>query len=79
LKLQENDAPIWVGGVVNLDMVRRFDMFVYPRTFGRYNGPRDTLAADLGTNAYRRVRRAAVGNSYGVMWDGDVLLATSTP
>jgi undecaprenyl-diphosphatase len=79
LKLQENDAPIWVGGVVNLDMVRRFDMFVYPRTFGRYNGPRDTLAADLGTNAYRRVRRATVGNSYGVMWDGDVLLATSTP
>ncbi len=78
-KLQENGTPIWVGGVVYLDMIRRFDMFVYPRTLGRYIGPLDTLALDLGEKAFRRVHRPEVGDKYGVAWNGDVLLATQSP
>lgn len=75
LQIVQTGEPVWVGSVIYLDLVRRFDLLVYPRTSGRFDKPLNELAADLGDFVIRRARREGLVLSPGIRWEGDVLLA----
>ncbi len=74
VQLQAPTAPLWIGNVVNLNLVRRFDFFVYPRTGGEFNAPLAVLEADAQGLSYQRVPRLNGTFIRTARWSGEVLL-----
>lgn len=74
MQLQDPAAPVWVGNVVNLHLIRRFNFFVYPRTGAEFNGPLAVLEADLAGIPLQRVARTTGTFARTTRWGGSVLL-----
>lgn len=74
VQLQQPAMPLWVGNVVNLDLVRRFDFFVYPRTGGEFNEPLTVLEADAQGMFSRSMQRTPGTFTLTPRWSGKVLL-----
>lgn len=79
MMLRESRENVWTGSVIYLDLVRRFDMFVYPRTVPEFNPPLEQLISDLGENSLQRVHREPDSHFTSSSWSGDVVLGTLTP
>lgn len=74
VQLRDPAGPLWIGNVVNLHLVRRFDFFVYPRTGAEFNEPLATLEADVQGMSYQRRLRKKGTFTPTSRWTGEVLL-----
>jgi len=80
VQLKQPVTPLWVGNVVNLNLVRfnlirGFDFFfVYPRTDGEFNKPLAVLEADVQGLSMQRASRLSGAFTGTPRWSGDVLL-----
>lgn len=74
VQLKEPDTPLWVGNVVNLHLIRRFNFFIYPRTGAAFNEPLSVLEADIHGMAYQRAPRNNGTFIRMSGWNGEVLL-----
>jgi len=74
IQLQAPAAPLWIGNVVNLNLIRRFDFFVYPRTDAAFNEPLAVLETDVHDMSYQRAPRMTGTFTRTAGWNGEVLL-----
>lgn len=74
VQLKNPETPLWVGNVVNLNLIRRFNFFVYPRTGAAFNEPLAVLEADIHGMLYQRIPRHRGTFTRTAGWSGDVLL-----
>lgn len=75
--LRESRQKVWVGSVIYLDLTRRFDKFVYPRTVPEFNAPLAQLVTDLGADVVQRTHRIPDSELASGKWNGDVVLGMS--
>ena len=74
VQLEEPETSLWVGNVVNLNLIRRFNFFVYPRTDAAFNEPLAVLEADVHGMLYQRAPRNNGTFTRTAGWSGEVLL-----
>lgn len=74
VQLQTPAAPLWVGNVVNLNLIRRFSFFIYPRTGAAFNEALTVLEADVHGMLYQRAPRTQGTFTRTAGWNGEVLL-----
>lgn len=79
--IEETRQKVWIGSVAYLDLVRRFDFFVYPRTLPAYDEPLRRFVDDLQSDGVRvqQARRDDATVSTVDGWNGDVVLIEVKP
>ncbi|MBI3776165.1 MAG: LssY C-terminal domain-containing protein [Gammaproteobacteria bacterium] len=74
VQLKDPATPLWVGNVVNLNLIRRFNFFIYPRTGAAFNEALAVLQEDVGGMEMQRLPRTNGTFARTAGWSGEVLL-----